>query len=205
MNYLYKITNKKSKRTYIGQTQNPTQRIEQHKKSGHNISLQTDLILNGENNFDFEIIKESKSGFDISLQEIKEIMTQNNIYNKASGGILTHIHDVLICDFCHDSIKLNFKETKNQIFLLFYGEAISPTCHKCIFNAPTPLTFELATLTNVLYLICSQELSNINLLKFTCPNQKINQLITWFFFNKQTIKESNFFESNLLETTEYKW
>jgi group I intron endonuclease len=84
---IYKITNKKNNKIYIGQSVNIERRLQEHKQK-RNVTIDDYINVLGSENFDFEVVEEckiedldKKEKFYISLYD-----SQNNGYNIQEGG-----------------------------------------------------------------------------------------------------------------------
>lgn len=90
--YIYKITNKKDQKVYIGQTDNPVRRKAEHLHDAQNRPgnrhLYRAMNKHGINNFSFEVLKEVDYQLmnEEEIKTIKEYDSFNNGYNLTSGG-----------------------------------------------------------------------------------------------------------------------
>ena len=116
--YIYKITNDKTDKFYIGSTLNPEMREERHfddlkANRHHSIYLQRAYNKYGRENFHFTIVKEREFSSEEELRLLEEryinfCWNTGKLYNvskKGSGGDLVSYHPLL------EEIK---KEAKNS-------------------------------------------------------------------------------------------
>ncbi len=101
--YLYKIVNLLNpSKIYIGQAQDPHQRIKDHKKASTAIALREDIKLLGVENFSFTVApKSTESQEEINNWEINNIIKFDSIekgYNTAGGGVFNRL--VRHCEDC---------------------------------------------------------------------------------------------------------
>lgn len=84
---IYKITNKKNKKVYIGQSDNIERRLAEHKRK-RSITIDDYINVLGVENFEFEILEEcTKEELDKKEQEyIIQYNSQKNGYNIQQGG-----------------------------------------------------------------------------------------------------------------------
>lgn len=97
MHYIYKITNKLNDKIYIGQTNNPNRRWEQHKSGAFKNSNDCPKLYNairkyGFENFKLDILTNSMDIDDINILEEQYIINYDskiNGYNISNGGYNT--------------------------------------------------------------------------------------------------------------------
>lgn len=90
---IYKITNKVTGKSYIGQSKDIYERWKQHKKQAENFENNNELYVDmrkyGLNNFEFKILEKTSLLYILDYKEIYYIEkydTYNNGYNKTRGG-----------------------------------------------------------------------------------------------------------------------
>jgi len=151
MHYIYKITNKKTNKKYIGQTENPDRRQEQHFSESHNSKLKKDVASLGKDQFEFEIMDEIEDPILCNFMEISAIeeAAKNPIYNMVPGGQLTSSFDRYICDNCGSIKEMRCMDfgSKN-IGMIFFSVELGTIdkaillCHECridIDGTPHPI------------------------------------------------------------------
>ena len=90
MKYIYKIENLINHKIYIGQTNNPKRRFQEHRAKGYEVDTHKVLYYAfnkyGLDNFSFEIIEETENADEREKYWIKYYDSFENGYNMTEGG-----------------------------------------------------------------------------------------------------------------------
>ena len=93
---IYKVTNKITGKSYIGQTARTVkERFVEHCSSGNNTMLHTNIKLYGKKNFEVSILEQNIESRNLADEKERFYIEQENTlfpngYNKATGGVKGH-------------------------------------------------------------------------------------------------------------------
>jgi group I intron endonuclease len=105
MKGIYKITNIKNDKCYIGESMNIERRLEEHKEllknnSHHSYTLQHDYNIYGESAFTYDVLEEFDLPYSIAIQEMILLINENK-YNKQYNTVTVF--------FENENLKVDFE------------------------------------------------------------------------------------------------
>lgn len=202
---IYEVINIQTDKKYIGQTESPETRKEQHFSNSHNSSLKKDIEKLGKDNFEFEVIDETDDPISINFMEINAIeeAAKKCIYNLSPGGQLISNFDRFVCGSC-DQIKelkhivpVNDKKN-NDIGIMVFNNDISEIvllCHGCrIYEGEShpvlrdrkkyPLSHNL-TANALMDLVLNYDVPDRVINKLMIVGGKMNTRMAYAYFTKR--------------------